>query len=487
MKRLLGLFVLSTAAACGEDVTSLDLASPPTSIVVMAGNAQSGVTGAALPNLLEVEVTDLNGRPVPAVAVNWTANRGTLQAVNDSTDNDGVARVRWVLPNESGMNTVTASVPNLGAVTFTAAAQPVSGTIVYRYLDAGSYHTCGITTTEELICWGYGADGQLNLGTTTPKEFPTLIPGDLRYRAVSGGRFHACALTLAHEPDCWGSNRDNRATAPGTILFQAIQAGLSHSCALSLSRELWCWGYNGEGEIGTSATIIPGSVASGRVGAGYRAVALGGLHTCALDLSGDASCWGFNAEGQLGNGGSATSGLPVAVSGALTFQVDPVLVPPSPDPDFPLPAGPFLAAGYEHTCGITTGGNAQCWGLNQDGQLGDGTRTLRRVPTAVSTALTFARITAGRQHSCAITAAGAAHCWGDNTFGQLGDGSTTDRLTPTLVSGGHTFAYLKAGDLSTCGVTTTGVAYCWGNNEYGQLGNGTTTAATVPTKVAFQP
>jgi alpha-tubulin suppressor-like RCC1 family protein len=97
------------------------------------------------------------------------------------------------------------------------------------------------------------------------------------------------------------------------------------------------------------------------------------------------------------------------------------------------------------------------------------------------------RVTAGYRHSCGLTSQGQAYCWGANDLGQLGDGSFTERLVPTLVGGALTFAYIKAGDLSTCAVTTTGVAYCWGDNEYGQIGDGTRTSSNTPVKVAFQP
>ena len=82
-------------------------------------------------------------------------------------------------------------------MTFTATAQPVAGDIVFRYIDAGGYHACGITTTEQLLCWGYNADGQLGLGSTSIVTSPTLIPGDFRYRRIAGGFYHTCAFTLA--------------------------------------------------------------------------------------------------------------------------------------------------------------------------------------------------------------------------------------------------------------------------------------------------
>jgi Regulator of Chromosome Condensation (RCC1) repeat protein len=94
-----------------------------------------------------------------------------------------------------------------------------------------------------------------------------------------------------------------------------------------------------------------------------------------------------------------------------------------------------LVAGMTHTCGLTSGGTAHCWGTNGSGQLGDGSTTHRTAPTAVSGTLTFAGLTAGFGHTCGLTSGGTAHCWGSNFDGQLGDGTTTSSSTPQLVNG----------------------------------------------------
>lgn len=398
---------------------------------------------------------------------------------------------------------------------------PTGGTLVFRYLDAGSYHSCGIATTETLHCWGYNGDGQLGLSPSHPVLSPTEIVDDERFRLVTGGRYHSCGITLSGEASCWGEDKDGRlGQRPFATTFQYAQAGYVHTCALSLAREVWCWGYNGEGELArnpndtfvdttgvrrtlfSSATpcVLWGGVPCGEASPAnsplYKALTVNGLHSCAIRENGQADCWGFGAEGQLGNGGTATKTLPTPVESAVAFRTEPTVAPPVPDPDFPLPSGPFIAAGFAHTCAISVGGPTYCWGLNENGQLGTGNFASSTVPREVSGSggLEFIRITAGQSHTCGLTAAGAAHCWGDNTFGQIGDGTKStagtndnDRSAPTPVSGGLTFAYLKAGELHTCGVTTAGVAYCWGDNEYGQLGNGTTTASPTPSKVAGQP
>jgi alpha-tubulin suppressor-like RCC1 family protein len=451
--------------------------------------------------------------------VSWTGSGGSLSQPSDTTDVQGRSTVVWTLPTTPGSYSARASADGVGDVLFTATAQPVGGAIVFRYLDAGGYHACGITTGEQLLCWGYGADGQLGLGTTAPVPYPTLIPGDYRYRMVTGGYYHSCGFTLAGNAWCWGNNSDGRLGDGGVagqsetpvqvttaetidtvqadtlvgghiaLTVQALQAGRLHTCGIDLSQHAWCWGGNGEGELGRGISgpgnFFPSASLVATVEL-FKAITVGGLHTCGITVAGDAHCWGYNVAGQLGDGSTATSNLPVLVVGGLKFRTDPAVIFRSPDPDFPLPPGPFIAAGYDHTCGITAGGTTVCWGLNQNGQLGDGSNSGRTTPTAVAGGQTFVTITAGLRHTCALNATGGAFCWGDNTYGELGDGTTTDRFSPTAVSGGLQFAYLKAGELSTCGVTSEGVAYCWGDNEYGQLGDGTTTSSSVPVKVAFQ-
>jgi alpha-tubulin suppressor-like RCC1 family protein len=97
-----------------------------------------------------------------------------------------------------------------------------------------------------------------------------------------------------------------------------------------------------------------------------------------------------------------------------------------------------VSSGSDHTCGVTTGNVAYCWGLNNIGQLGEGSGAFRRVrPMAVAGGLRYEAVSTGAdgRHSCGVTTGDQAYCWGYNFRGQLGDGTTTDRSTPVAVAG----------------------------------------------------
>lgn len=181
-----------------------------------------------------------------------------------------------------------------------------------------------------------------------------------------------------------------------------------------------------------------------------RSFVIGGSHACTI-VGSAAVCRGANDRGQAS--GRAGAGF-VA-----------------------------LATGISHTCGLDATGNARCWGANDTGQLGDGSRTDRSSPAPVSTELRFSMLTAGATHTCGLAAEGLPVCWGENLSGQLGDGSRTDARFPRAVGGGLSFGSLVAGWNHTCGLTSNGNAFCWGLNTDGQLGDGSRLDRLVPTLV----
>jgi hypothetical protein len=101
-----------------------------------------------------------------------------------------------------------------------------------------------------------------------------------------------------------------------------------------------------------------------------------------------------------------------------------------------------IAAGTAHSCALTNAGAVKCWGLNADGELGNGTSYSTSVPVDVSgLSIGVIAIAAGAFHNCALQKDGGIECWGDGGAGQLGDDATVNRLKPAHVVG---FGAVKA-------------------------------------------
>lgn len=195
-------------------------------------------------------------------------------------------------------------------------------------------------------------------------------------------------------------------------------------------------------------------------------IAAGGNHTCAVTPVGGVKCWGWNNYGQLGDGTATNRSVPVDVIGLSSGVAS-------------------VAAGYFHTCAVTTGGAAKCWGRGSEGQLGDGAGANSLTPTQVSGfGSGIASMSAGAYYTCAITTGAAVKCWGYNDYGQLGDGTGIDRWHPVQVSGLESGVLgLSVGLYHACAIVTDGALWCWGLNSYGQLGNGTGLDSSIPALV----
>jgi alpha-tubulin suppressor-like RCC1 family protein/murein DD-endopeptidase MepM/ murein hydrolase activator NlpD len=356
----------------------------------------------------------------------------------------------------------------------------------------GDNHTC-VIDNGSAKCWGRNNRGQLGDGTTITRTTPIQVNGLTNgITAIASGAEHTCALTSSGGVKCWGSNSDGQ-LGDGTTSDRltptdvtgltsgvvAIAAGRAHTCALTSSGGVKCWGNNSWGQLGDS-TYSPRTTPADVTGltSGVTGIATKDIHTCAVTAGGGVKCWGYKFYGQLGDGTSVWDGnspigksTPVDVIGLGTTATK-------------------VTTGSYHTCALTGAGGVKCWGYSD--RLGIGTVANFVTPTPVDvTGLTNSvmAVTAGLDHTCVLLDYGGlavgVKCWGENDYGQLGDGTTAARTTPVDVLGlTHDATALALGDTHTCALVNNNSVNCWGQNNRGQLGDGTTTNQGTPTNVS---
>ena len=136
-----------------------------------------------------------------------------------------------------------------------------------------------------------------------------------------------------------------------------------------------------------------------------------------------------------------------------------------------------------HTLAIDREGNLWAWGLNNYGQLGDGTTTDRTNPVQIKIGTKFTQVSTGSCYSTAIDSEGNLWTWGLNNYGQLGDGTGINKTSPIKILDGIKFTQISAGEDHSLAIDNEGNLWAWGYNYNGQLGDGTTTNKTTPVQI----
>ncbi len=139
----------------------------------------------------------------------------------------------------------------------------------------------------------------------------------------------------------------------------------------------------------------------------------------------------------------------------------------------------MVSLGEHHSGIVTQGGSLYMWGINNCGQLGNGSTKNSRIPVKIMDDVTS--VSLAGLHSGAITKDGSLYMWGNNDYGQLGNGTTEDSSVPVKIM--DDVVSVSLGGYHSGAITKDGSLYMWGSNEYGQLGNGTVKDSRMPVKI----
>ncbi len=253
-------------------------------------------------------------------------------------------------------------------------------------ISSGYEHTCGVGADTRVWCWGKNDVGQLNgvpganrpVAVAVQSGTPPNTTNITDMVAVVAAQNHSCALSSTGGVKCWGDNQVGQTGSGSTNLttsavdvaglasgVKAIAANGFHTCALTTGGGVKCWGRNASGRLGDGTTtdrFAPVDVVG--LSSGVTAIAVGGTHSCALLSSGNVMCWGANSHGQVGDGTQTDRLVPVKVVG----------LPPNIQ---------AIAGGGFFTSALATDGAVYQWGDNSFGQVGDGTLFDRIAPRAV--------------------------------------------------------------------------------------------------------
>lgn len=366
-----------------------------------------------------------------------------------------------------------------GAGDLVTVPSPVDDGSEWLMVAAGHEHSVGVQKDGSLWAWGSNDCGQLGSGTTNMIAKPTRIGIASDWLTVAAGYGHTLGLKRDGSLWAWGRNysgqlgdgtSENRLT-PKRIGddsdWATIAVGSSHSLAIKRSGSLWAWGANYVGQVGDGTTENRSTPT--RIGGDndWASVVGGGGHTAAVKRNGGVWVCGAAIFGQLGNGVKTASywDPPVRLGSEVGWTA---------------------VASWEsadHIVALMQDGSMWAWGWNVYGQLGDGTKATRRVPTRVDTGTDWRAIAVGQAHSSALKADHSLWTWGKNDYGQLGNGTLTGSSEPLMIGQVGDWSYVSTGSEHSVGIRQDGSLWSWGRNDSGQLGDGTRSHRSVPTLI----
>lgn len=368
----------------------------------------------------------------------------------------------------------------------------VAGDAQFVGLSLGNNHSCGMTATGEVWCWGANYNGELGSGFSRPLEpTPHLLPNIDDAVGLAAGNSLTCALHEGGEVSCLGFNDDGQVgngttespVAPTKVLnldnAVSVKVGpRNNACAVLDDGGVTCWGSNGgffgidpESEDYVESSTVPVPVE------GVTDVAqmsLSASNACALTSEGTVLCWGTHFVGRELD--DARTELPTLIEG--------------------LEGVTAISGGWAVTCALKSDKTVACWGLARSGELGSEPPLDTFAPVSIEGLTDVVQIGVGYDHVCARRENGTVVCWGSTDYGALGTGEppayhdideeSEYRSIPSEVVGLSDVTNLAVGDGHSCATVANGKTYCWGRNWSGMLGSGETSFSSVPVDVVWQ-
>ncbi len=274
----------------------------------------------------------------------------------------------------------------------------------FSQISAGLNHTCAIATDGLAYCWGFGRDLGINATTgdfTLPVEVAAPTGGvALRFSQISAGK-HTCGITITDAVFCWGNNSQgelgNNSTtnsgipvalktstggADSPLRFSYISVGGFFTCGINTSGVALCWGQGTNGKLGQNAAstssftpVVVKTSTGAESDLRFLQISAGEEHVCGLTTNARVFCWGQGTSGQLGNDSSTNVTTPVSIK--QLGGADSILRFAS------------IGTGRTHTCGMTTDGQMFCWGNGSNGKLGNNSTDLTQLLPTRDSGLSF--------------------------------------------------------------------------------------------------
>jgi hypothetical protein len=483
--RVLWASCLLLSLACGTGSEP----GPDSRIRSVGVSTPGHVSGLLIDELVQLtaQAYDSAGGVLPGEATEWTSSSPAIATVTASGrvrgKSVGLVRIEATIGGVTGYTDlrVMDSVASMSLSGYLHAIVPTATFLVYADLRSSAGDS--LTSDQRHLLWTSSApgiasvdsDGRVeglsegtavitlkaldeNISSTFPVTVRRLTYRSVQYQGGWGPQLNGCALTVEGEVYCWGLYRPGQLhsrsgglvpTLLDTLVFDSLSFGAEHACGLTPQGVAYCWADNSTGALGdgtTTSSWQPVAVTGGHTFISIRA---GYNRTCAIGTDQVTWCWGQNQRGEFGNGTTAPSLVPVVAVPGLDLVT--------------LTISPGITSASGPNCGITSTNELYCWGGNELGQVGNGTRSPQPTPPSlVQSPVPLIMVAAGGEHACGLAADGTALCWGNGFEGELGRSSILDSL-PGAVQSGPKYSKLASGLSRTCGITAAGEVWCWGS------------------------